>query len=119
MRIRDWSSDVCSSDLLVAEFPVENLGKIGVRASAMTQRHRQLFGTSAETDKQHTFFAETSIAGESGPTNWLAGAAFQADLYRPRAFPGLDYSYTAPGLLGPIDQELKIGQSACRESGCP
>src|SRR3546814_18715130 len=75
MRIRDWSSDVCSSDLLVAEFPVENLGKIGVRASAMTQRHRQLFGTSAETDKQHTFFAETSIAGESGPKHWSGGAA--------------------------------------------
>src|SRR3546814_10156341 len=72
----------------------------------MTQRHRQLFGTSAETDKQHTFFAETSIAGESGPTNWLAGAAFQADLYRSRAFPGFDYSYTVPGLFGQIEQEL-------------
>lgn len=91
---------------LVAEFPVENLGKIGVRASAMTQRHRQLFGTSAETDKQHTFFAETSLAGESGPTNWLAGAAFQADLYRSRAFPGFDYSYTVPGLFGQVEQEL-------------
>src|SRR3546814_19919924 len=72
----------------------------------MTQRHRQLFGTSAETDKQHTFFAETSIAGESGPTNWLAGAAFQADLYRSRTFPGFGYSYTVPGMFGQIEHEL-------------
>jgi len=91
---------------LVTEIPVEGLGKIHARASAMTQRHRQLFGTSAETDRQNTYFGEVSLGGESGATNWLAGAALQADTYRSRAFPAFDYSYTVPGLFGQVEQEL-------------
>jgi len=91
---------------LVAEFPVEGIGKVGIRASAMTQRHRQLFGSSPETDRQNTYFAETSIAGETGPTNWLVGAAFQADVYRSRTFPVFDYSYTVPALFGQVEQEV-------------
>ena len=43
---------------------------------------------------------------KSGPTNWLLGAAFQADLYRSRAFPGFDYSFIVPGLFGQVEQEL-------------
>lgn len=91
---------------LVAEFPVEALGKLHIRASAMTQRHRQRFGTDAETDRQDTLFAETSLAGQSGSTGWLAGAAIQADIYRSRTFPAFDYSYTVPALFGQVEQEI-------------
>ena len=91
---------------LVIEIPVEGVGKVHARASAMTQRHRQLFGASAETDRQNTWFGEVSLGGESGATNWLAGGALQIDTYRSRAFPVFDYSYTVPGLFGQLEQEI-------------
>lgn len=91
---------------LVTEIPVEGVGKIRARASAMTQRHRQLFGRNAETDRQNTYFGEVSFGSESGVTNWLAGAALQADTYRSRAFPVFDYSYTVPGVFGQLEREL-------------
>src|SRR3546814_7575329 len=46
MRISDWSSDVCSSDLLVAAFD-EDGGEAALRHEALLIRHHHLIGAPA------------------------------------------------------------------------
>src|SRR3546814_11291682 len=98
MRISDWSSDVCSSDL--------------------SDDHH--FGTTIEGDRRRTFFGEASFAGKTGRTSWLAGAAFQADIFRPVQFSGFNYSYTVLALFAHVAQDalndLKLAASARRDA---
>lgn len=91
---------------LVGDVPLEGVGTLHLRASAVTQRHRHRFGETVENDRHDSFLAETSLAGTAGATHWLAGAAFQADLYRARAFPDFDYSYTVAALFAQVEQDL-------------
>lgn len=89
------------------EMPIEALGALHVRASAMTQKHRHQFGDIVENDRHSTLFGEASLAGKDARTSWLVGAAFQADLYRSRTLPAFDYSYTAPALFGQFEHDLR------------
>jgi iron complex outermembrane receptor protein len=78
---------------LVAELPLEGLGRLGFRASGMTQDHRHVFGDVFENDRHDTLFAEASLAGRSGATSWVGGVAFQRDSFRSGTFPTFDYDY--------------------------
>jgi iron complex outermembrane receptor protein len=91
---------------LVAETSLAAIGSLHFRAAGVTQRHRHGFGSSIEKDRHQTLFAETSLAGKSGETTWLAGVAIQADRFRSDPFPALDYSYTVPGLFVQGEHEL-------------
>lgn len=91
----------------VAEAPVEGLGKINLRISSVTQDHRHRFGSVIENDRHDTLLGEVSVGGLKGRTSWLAGAAVQRDSYRSKTFPAFDYSYTAPGLFGQIEHDLR------------
>lgn len=90
---------------LVAEIPLAP-GTLHVRASAMTQTDDHLYGDTIEHDRHRTFFGEVSYSGKAGRTSWLAGAAFQADLFRSRNFAAFDYSYTVPALFAQIEQDV-------------
>lgn len=90
----------------VAEIPVAP-GKLTVRGSAMTQRDDRRFGQTIEDDRRQTYFGEVSLSARAGRTSWLAGAAFQADIFRSAQFPGFDYNYTTPALFGQVEQELR------------
>jgi iron complex outermembrane receptor protein len=90
---------------VVAQFPLAGVGTLHIRGSAMTQRHRHEFGDVIERDRHRTFFAETSLAGGTGGTSWLAGLAYQADLYRSRTFPAFDYSYSVPAAFAQLEQQ--------------
>jgi len=92
---------------LVAETPVDGLGTLHLRASGVTQSHRHRFGAVVERDRHRTLLAEASLGGGSGATTWLAGAAFQADDYRSRAFPAFDYSYTVPALFAQVEHVVR------------
>jgi iron complex outermembrane receptor protein len=92
---------------LVAELPLKRLGTLHMRASAMVQDHRHIFGDVVEHDRHDTIFAEASLAGRSGSTSWVAGAAFQADGFRSATFPDFDYSYEVPGIFGQLEQDLR------------
>lgn len=91
---------------LVAELPLEGIGTAHVRASGMRQDHRHVFGDVTEDDRHDTLFAELSLAGEAGRTSWVAGAAYQADGYRPETFPAFDYDFTVPGFFLQAEHEL-------------
>jgi outer membrane receptor for ferrienterochelin and colicins len=72
---------------------------LSVRGSAMTQRHRHVFGPNTEHDGHHTLFGETSLSGASGAHTWVFGSALQSDLYRSRDVPRFDYTYTVPAIF--------------------
>nr|WP_246352347.1 TonB-dependent receptor [Sphingomonas xinjiangensis] len=84
---------------LNAQTPLDGIGTLYLRASGVTQSHRHRFGETLERDHHRTGFVEASLGGTAGSTTWLAGAAFQADGYRSRAFPAFDYGYTVPALF--------------------
>lgn len=90
---------------LAAEFPLEAIGVLHLRASGMTQAHEHGFGALIEKDAHDTFFAETSLAGESGRATWLAGLAFQRDAYRSDTFSVFDYTYDAPGVFAQVEYD--------------
>ena len=91
---------------LTGEVPVDGIGTVSVRASAMAQKHRHRFGNVIENDRHRTFFAETSLAGGSEQTPWIAGLAYQRDTYRNRAFPAFDYDFAAPAVFGQVEHEV-------------
>jgi len=90
---------------LVAEIPLSP-GMLHVRASAMTQSGDHRFGEIVENDRRRTFFGEASFSGRDGGTSWLAGAAFQADIFRSDDFAGFNYSYTTPALFAQLEHDL-------------
>ncbi|WP_129792858.1 TonB-dependent siderophore receptor [Sphingosinicella sp. CPCC 101087] len=92
---------------LVAEFPVERLGALHLRASGMTQDHRHRFGDAVEEDRHGTLFAEASLAGRSDATSWVAGMAFQSDSFRSEAFPVFDYTHDVPGAFAQVEHDLR------------
>ena len=91
---------------LTGELPVEGLGTVSARASAMSQKHRHRFGEVIENDRHRTLFAETSLAGGSKRTPWIAGLAFQGDYYRNRDFPTFDYDFTTPAIFGQVEHDV-------------
>jgi iron complex outermembrane receptor protein len=92
---------------LVAEVPVERLGTLHLRASGVIQDHRHVFGDVIEDDRHDTLFAEASLAGRSGATSWVAGAAFQTDGFRSETFPVFDYAYDVPAVFAQVEHELR------------
>lgn len=92
---------------LVAEMPLEGVGKLHLRASGVTQDHRHRFGNVLEDDRHDTLFGEVSVSGGSGGTSWLAGAAMQRDRFRSETFSAFDYSYTAPGLFAQVEHDVR------------
>ena len=91
---------------IVAELPVEGVGKLQFRASGTSQKHDHLYGASREDNRHDTLFAELSLGGRAGDTSWLAGAAVQRDRYRNAAFEVFDYRYTVPALFVQAEQEF-------------
>jgi outer membrane receptor for ferrienterochelin and colicins len=72
---------------------------LSVRGSAMTQRRRHQFGEITERDHRETWFGEVSLNGSNRGHTWLVGSALQADLYRSRTVPVMDYTYVVPAMF--------------------
>jgi iron complex outermembrane receptor protein len=91
---------------IVAEAPLSSRVTAHLRGSAMQQDHSHEFGAITETDQHHTLFAEASLAGESGMTRWVAGAAYQIDGFHSQTFEAFDYDYRVPGVFAQLEQEF-------------
>jgi iron complex outermembrane receptor protein len=91
---------------LNAQMPLDGVGMLYLRGSGVSQSHRHRFGVTIERDTHETAFAEVSLGGEVAQTSWLAGAAFQADGYRSKAFPAFNFRYTVPALF--VQGETKV-----------
>ncbi len=79
---------------------------VSVRGSAMEQRHRQVFGTVAESDRHRTVFGEATVAKPMGRVLPLVGVAFQRESYRAFDLPAFDYTYDVPALFAQADVDV-------------
>jgi iron complex outermembrane receptor protein len=91
---------------VVAEAPLSDTVTAHVRASAMRQDHVHEFGPVIEDDRHTTAFAEASLSGDLGATNWVAGLAYQTDGFRSETFPAFDYTYRVPGAFAQVEREF-------------
>jgi iron complex outermembrane receptor protein len=91
---------------LVIEVPLQGIGSLHLRGSAMRQDHRHLFGELSEDDRHGTAFAEASLSGGSDATSWVGGLALQVDRFRSETFPAFNYSYKVPGVFGQVEHEV-------------
>lgn len=91
---------------LIADVPLTASVTGKLRASGMVQDHEHRFGPVVEDDRHESYLLEASVAGAAGGTNWVAGAAFQSEVYSSDLLPGFDYTYDVPGLFGQVDHDL-------------
>lgn len=87
------------------ELPLE-WGTAYLRASAMQQDHKHVFGPVIDNDKHETALTEASFASQLGDTSLLAGIAVQKDRFSSDAFPAFGYDYTTPGVFAQAEQEI-------------
>lgn len=92
---------------LVIAMPVDGLGTLNLRASAVAQDHLHRFGTVIEDDSHRTLFGEVSIGGAAAATSWLAGAAIQHDRFRSAPFRAFNYGYSVPGLFAQVEHDAR------------
>lgn len=90
---------------LVGQVPLSEAITLHLRGSAMRLKHQHIRGLVREDDRHATTFAEASLSGAGGGTNWLAGFAWQRDTYRSDAFPVFDYAFSAPALLAQVEHD--------------
>ena len=91
---------------LVGEWPIEGVGRLHLRASAMSQTARRTYGTTRQDERRSTLFGEASLAGNAERTSWAVGAAIQSDRFRSPQFAAFDYRYTVPGVFAHVEQNI-------------
>jgi iron complex outermembrane receptor protein len=92
---------------MVVEYPIERVGKLHLRASAMRQEHDHRFGDVVEDDRHDTAFGEAALAVNAGGTSLLGGLAIQRDAYRSKTFPAFDYTHTVPAVFAQVEHEVR------------
>jgi iron complex outermembrane receptor protein len=89
---------------------------VSLKGSAVTQRHRHVFGGVRERDGHDTLFSEGAISGTSGRHAWVAGGAIQVEKYRSQDVPVFDYAHTTPGFFAQdefaLSQQVTLAASA-------
>lgn len=90
----------------IADIPLSQTLDGQVRASGMVQEHDHRFGALLEEDQHESYLLEASVTGASGGTNWVAGVAWQSEIYSSDTFPVFDYTYDVPGIFGQIDHDF-------------
>ena len=91
---------------LIADIPLTESLEGQVRASGMVQEHDHRFGALLEEDQHESYLLEASVSGAEGGTNWVAGVAWQSEIYSSDTFPAFDYTYDVPGIFGQIDHDF-------------
>ena len=91
---------------LIADIPLTESLDGQLRASGMVQEHDHRFGALLEEDQHESYLLEASVSGAEGGTNWVAGVAWQSEIYSSDTFPAFDYTYDVPGIFGQIDHDF-------------
>jgi len=97
---------------LIAEGPIGDAMRWNIRGSAMLQDHDKRFGSVREEDRHESYLIETSIAGDTLRSNWVAGLALQSERFSSEDFPAFDYRYDVPGAFAQVDRDLSPEVSA-------
>jgi outer membrane receptor for ferrienterochelin and colicin len=90
----------------IGNTPLTETLTLNVRGSAMVQDHEHWFGQIVEDDRHESYFAESSIAGDRGDTNWVVGVAYQSEIFNSDTFPIFDFDYSVPSAFGQVDHDV-------------
>lgn len=90
----------------VATRPMTDALTLNLRGSAMVQDHEHRFGQILEDDRHESYFVEASLAGGDDRTGWVAGVAFQSDVFASETFSMFDYTYDVPSIFAQLDHDL-------------
>src|SRR3546814_17730883 len=119
MRISDWSSDVCSSDLFINEnSSIQIKNSVSYFNRNTTIPSYQFEGTQTAT------FTEANYTNSTEKAEWVAGINIWTDNFKEEqitAFPLRDYNQTTLGAFvknsGKRSEESRVGKecvSRCR-----
>src|SRR3546814_8477964 len=97
MRISDWSSDVCSSDLLVENVVMKNMFMLGTKDAGLDKLGRLEWDKGCSVLRQRLFFADV---GTWGPVNLVRQVLDLTELLRMWAAP---------------EHREKIGRASCTD----
>src|SRR3546814_11381357 len=100
MRISDWSSDVCSSDLLGGDIACMGTRFIATPESGVVEGHRAMIPTVSADD------IVASAAMNGVPAHWMR-QSIEAVGLDPRTLPNIR-----------SDMPEEIGRASCRERVC-
>src|SRR3546814_17002860 len=116
MRISDWSSDVCSSDLRDLEFTeIGVLKQLGMIERAFDQRLR----TGLAVFFEQVFLKTAGV--DADPPRTAIGLGGAHHLGHPRGrtdIAAIDPATRSNGISRLQRALLEIGTASCRESGC-
>jgi outer membrane receptor for ferrienterochelin and colicins len=72
---------------------------VTARVAATLQLHDHVFGSTIESDRHTTVFAEAAIRGARGRHTWVGGVAFERESYDPLNVPQFAYFHRVPGMF--------------------
>ena len=76
------------------------------RGAVTRQRHDHRFGETRERDRHDTVFGEIAVRGAAGRHTWVAGTAYERDVYAPADVPRFAYTYDVPGIFAQDEFDL-------------
>ena len=97
---------------LVGRFVTSGGKVVAVRGSLSHTAQDRFFGDAFDTGTRLVWFGEASLAGVRGRHSWVLGAAVQQDRYRNDTVPGVDFTFTAPGVFAQDDIRFNDSVSA-------
>jgi outer membrane receptor for ferrienterochelin and colicins len=97
---------------LVGRFVTSGGKVVAVRGSLSHTAQDRVFGDAFDTGTRLVWFGEASLAGVRGRHSWVLGAAVQQDRYRNDTVPGVDFTFTAPGVFAQDDIRFNDSVSA-------
>src|SRR3546814_7400681 len=106
MRISDWSSDVCSSDLIEGD-PVRAMGK---RANG-----KSLYAASIMRNKKLVALDLKSPRGQDLVKKLVANCDIVVENFRPKTLERWGVGYEDLKAINPRIIMVKNGRAACRE----
>ncbi|GLS84561.1 TonB-dependent receptor plug domain-containing protein [Paraferrimonas haliotis] len=107
------NADTKRSDLGFAfDQSLTNDMTLSFRGSAMLQDDEHQYGSLLEVDSHKSYLIESSVSGYQDHIDWVAGIAYQSEVFDSETFSEFDYTYQVPGLFAQVDYELDYDLSA-------
>src|SRR3546814_20802221 len=113
MRISDWSSDVCSSDLIMRMRQIEGLALPAGKTVELKPGSYHLMMTGLKHALKAGEHVPMTLTIEQGGKHETVSLDVPV-----RAFNGQSMPHSTQGKMNPSKDGVKIGRASCREKGC-
>ena len=91
---------------VTAQTLVRNRYVAAARGSFVRQDETRQYGENVERDTHSTGFAEVTLRGTAPRQTWVAGAAFERDVFDPLDVPAAAFDFSVPGVFAQDDIDV-------------